>query len=130
MTSTYSNYTHYLPISMKKTATKTLSINNKQGDFSPPSPIRAVSKLALNWLCFFAARNRKNPHIPLSCRYIRSFQPPANWVCFFKLSSIFRRFLLFFTCFFHYFVFFPFENWLCLGLFFAAQNRPISSKSP
>jgi len=62
--------------------------------------------LALNWLCFFAAQNHKNLHNILSYIHLSSFCPFENWVCFFKLSSIFRRFLLFFTCFLHYFGFF------------------------
>jgi len=59
--------------------------------------------LALNWLCFFAAQNHENLHISLSYNTLSRFNPPANWLCFFNLSSIFRRFLLFFTCFLHYF---------------------------
>jgi len=46
-----------------------------------------TTKLALNWLCFFAAQNRKKHHNPFSYRYIRSFQPLVNWVCFFKLAT-------------------------------------------
>jgi len=73
-------------------------------------PALSLSKgqawLALNWLCFFAGKKRINLHNILSYRHLRSFRPFANWLCFFKLSSNFRRFLLFFTCFFHYFGFF------------------------
>jgi len=70
------------------------------------------SKLALNWLCFFAEQKRENLHNPLSYRYLSSF----FWLCFFKLSSIFRRFLLFFTCFYSFFCLFSFDytqdfNW-------------------
>jgi len=62
--------------------------------------------LALNWPCFFWAGKRENLYNHLSYRYLSSFCHFANWLCFFKLSSIFRRFLLFFTCFFQYFGFF------------------------
>ena len=46
-------------------------------------PIRHL-KLALNWLCFFAAQNRKNLHISLSYNTLSRFAMPANWLCFFK----------------------------------------------
>jgi len=62
--------------------------------------------LALNWVCFFADPKREILHNHLSAKTLRQFRPTANWVCFFNLSSIFRRFLLFSTCFFHYSAFF------------------------
>ena len=40
--------------------------------------------LALNWLCFIAAPNRKILHNPLSYRYLSTFKPFENWLCFFK----------------------------------------------
>ena len=43
--------------------------------------------LALNWVCFFADPKRENLHNILSYRYLRSFRPFANWVCFFKLTT-------------------------------------------
>jgi len=51
-------------------------------------------ELALNWLCFLAAKNLKNPHNTLSYRYLISCCPFENWLCFFKFSSNFRRFSL------------------------------------
>jgi len=62
--------------------------------------------LALNWLCFFTGLKREILHNTLSYMHLRDFWPLVNWVCFFKLSSNFRRFLLFFTCYFHYSAFF------------------------
>jgi len=61
-------------------------------------------RLALNWVCFFAAKNRNNPHNTLSYIYLHSFWSFINWVCFFKLGSIYRRFLLFFHLFFAFLV--------------------------
>jgi hypothetical protein len=40
--------------------------------------------LGLNWLCFLAAQNRKIPHNTLSYKTLRQFNPPENWLCFFK----------------------------------------------
>jgi len=66
--------------------------------------------LALNWLCFLAAQNHKNPHISLSYRYLNSFCPFGNWLCFFKLTTKKHELtpdLLSFLPFFFYF--FPFS---------------------
>ena len=41
-------------------------------------------KLALNWLCFFAIQNHDILHNPFLYRYLRSFHPFNNWLCFFK----------------------------------------------
>jgi len=45
-------------------------------------------KLALNWLCFFAAFSRSNLYNSLLLLLLRKFTPPANWLCFFKLARI------------------------------------------
>ncbi len=55
--------------------------------------------LALNWLYFFAAQNHEIPHNTLIYRYLCSFCPFVNWLCFFKFSSNFRRFSLISPCF-------------------------------
>ena len=60
-----------------------------------------TTELALNWVCFFGPEIGgflRNALLLLSLHY---FSLRANWLCFFNFSSIFRRFLLFFTCFFH-----------------------------
>ena len=53
-----------------------------------------ILRLALNWLCFFAGKKRINLHNILSYRHLSSFCPFRNWVCFFNLTTNFRRFLL------------------------------------
>ena len=71
------------------------------------------SILALFGFVFVPPSKHEILHNHLLYGYLSHCCPFVNWVCFFKLSSIFRRFLLFFTCFFHYSAFFPFENWVC-----------------
>ena len=44
-------------------------------------------ELALNWVCFFVVSKHENLHNHLSYRYLSSFCPLANWLCFFKLPT-------------------------------------------
>jgi len=58
--------------------------------FQPPAVLGANRDwlcLALNWVCFFAAQNRKMLHNPLSYKTLRHFHPATNWLCFFNLTT-------------------------------------------
>ena len=41
-------------------------------------------EIGFDWLCFFAAPVRQNLYKPFLALALRSFSPPANWLCFFK----------------------------------------------